>query len=138
MTQTICKRFDQAGVVLLEALVAILIFSIGILALVGLQAVMIGNSSDAKYRSEASFIVQRRIAEIWADPGNLAAMSEGDPSDPNSPGTDVSNLLPGGMRFTVQTSPGEFLVLVRWQPPGDPGNVVVRQHMAIARIAGGV
>jgi type IV pilus assembly protein PilV len=136
MTHTKNKRFDQAGVILLETLIAILIFSIGVLALVGLQAVMISNSSDAKYRSEASFIVQRRIAEIWANP---AVLMEGDPSDPvNQPGTPIPNLLPEGVRFTVQTAPGEFLVLVTWQPPGDPGNVVVHQHMAIARVAGGV
>ena len=130
------QRSSQAGVVLLESLIAVLIFSIGILALVGLQAVMVSNTSDAKYRSEANLIVQKRIAAIWTDP--FGTQSEGDPSDPgNNPGTDISNLLPQGMRFTVQTSPGEFLVLVTWQPPGDPDNVVVHQHMAVARVVGG-
>ncbi len=138
MTQTNSRRFDQTGVVLLETLIAILIFSIGILALVGLQAVMISNTSDAKYRSEASYIAQQRIGEIWANPANLAAMGEGDPSDPgNSPGTDISKLLPDGKRYTVQISPGEFLVMVTWQPPGDPGNVVVHQYMTVARVVGG-
>jgi type IV pilus assembly protein PilV len=135
MTQTRNRQLNQSGVILLETLIAILIFSIGILALVGVQAVMVSNTSDAKYRSEASFIAQRRIAEIWANP---AVLMEGDPSDPvNQPGTPIPDLLPGGIRYTMQTAPGEFLVLVTWQPPGDPGNVVVHQHMAIARVAGG-
>lgn len=130
-------RYNQSGVILLESLIAILIFSIGILALVGLQAVMIGNTSEAKYRSEASLIVQKRIAEIWANPANAGAMTEGDPTDPlNNPGFDISNLLPSGIRYTMQVSPGEFLVLVTWQPPGDPANPVVHQHMAVARISG--
>lgn len=133
------NRFDQAGVILLETLIAILIFSIGILALVGLQAVMISNTSDAKYRSEASFIAQKRIAEIWgADPLNIGSMSEGDPTDPlGNPGKDISNVLPNGVRYTLQISPGEFMVLVTWQPPGDPGNIVMHQHMAVARVTGG-
>jgi len=132
------KPRAQSGVILLEALIAILIFSIGILALVGLQAVMTSNTSDAKYRSVASFIAQQRIAEIWADPANLGAMAEGDPTNPGTnPGKDISNLLPNGVRYTVQNSPGEFLVLVTWQPPGDTDAPVVHQHMAVARIAGG-
>src|SRR5665647_338907 len=66
------KPAQQQGVVLLEALVAILIFSMGVLALVGLQAAMVKNTSDSKYRSEASFIAQQRIGMMWADSGNLA------------------------------------------------------------------
>lgn len=130
------KLSNQSGVVLLETLIAILIFSIGILALVGIQAAMVSNTSEAKYRSDANLIVQRRIAAIWTDP--LGTQSEGDPLDPESnPGTDVSNLLPNGRRFTVQVSPGEFLVMVTWQPPGDPDDIVIHRHMAVARVAGG-
>lgn len=121
----------QRGIVLLETLIAILIFSIGILALVGVQAIMISNAADARYRSEANFIAQKRIAEIWADPSNLASFDE------PAPGLDISATLPKGRRTTVQTSPGEFMVTVSWQPPGDPDDPVVHQHVAIARVAGG-
>lgn len=138
MTQPLKKQAGQRGVILLETLIAVLIFSIGILALVGLQAVMIGNTSDAKYRSEASLIAQKRIAEIWGtDPLLFGLLGEGDPTDPaGNPGKDISNLLPNGIRYTVQVSPGEFVVLVTWQPPGDPTNPVTHQHMAITRVAG--
>ena len=129
--QVITNRSRQDGVVLLEVLIAVLIFSIGILALVGVQAVMISNSSDAKYRSEASFITQKRIAEIWADPTNLAAFDE------PAPGLDLSAVLPKGRRTTVQIAPGEFMVSVTWEPPGDPGNPIVHQHISVARVAGG-
>lgn len=130
------KLSNQSGVVLLETLIAILIFSVGILALVGIQAAMISNTSEAKYRSDANLIVQKRIAAIWTDP--LGTQSEGDPADPQGkPGTDISNLLPNGRRFTVQVSPGEFLVMVTWQPPGDPNDIVIHRHMAVARVAGG-
>ncbi|MEW6513967.1 MAG: prepilin-type cleavage/methylation domain-containing protein [Pseudomonadota bacterium] len=138
MKNDIHSPLNQSGVILLESLIAILIFSIGILALVGLQAVMVSNTTEARFRSEASLIVQKRIAEIWANPANAAAMTEGDPTDPlTTPGFDISNQLPSGVRYTVQMTPGEFMVMVTWQPPGDPSNPVIHQHMAIARITGG-
>ncbi len=61
------RQSGQQGVILIEVMIAILIFSIGVLALVGLQATMIKNTAEAKYRSEASYIAQSRIGQIWAD-----------------------------------------------------------------------
>ncbi len=56
---------SQKGVMLLEALIAILIFSMGILAIVGLQASSIKLASDAKYRSDASLLANRLIGQMW-------------------------------------------------------------------------
>lgn len=55
----------QQGVMLLEALIAILIFSMGILAIVGLQASSIKLASDSKYRSDASLLANRLIGQMW-------------------------------------------------------------------------
>ncbi|HLD10157.1 MAG TPA: prepilin-type cleavage/methylation domain-containing protein, partial [Methylophilaceae bacterium] len=63
----ISSSATQQGVVILESLIAILIFSMGILALVGLQAAMIKSTSDSKYRAEASFIAQQRLGTMWVD-----------------------------------------------------------------------
>lgn len=52
---------------LLEVLIAILLFSIGIMALVGLQAIAIKNTADAKYRVEAAFLANQVIGQMWAD-----------------------------------------------------------------------
>lgn len=57
---------------LLEALIAILIFSMGILAVVGMQAAAIRNSSDAKYRADASYLANQILGQMWADRANLA------------------------------------------------------------------
>ncbi len=62
---------SERGVMLIEALVAILIFSIGILAVVGMQAVAIKDVTSAKYRSEAAFLVQELLAQMWTDNGNI-------------------------------------------------------------------
>lgn len=73
--------FRQRGVMLLEALVAILIFSIGILAIVGLQANSIKLSNDAKYRSDASFLANQLIGEMWMAKSSVSFVT--DFSSPN-------------------------------------------------------
>lgn len=71
------KIGKQSGSVLLEALIAILIFSVGILALVGMQAAAIGNVADAKYRADASFYADQIIGQMWADRAASATASGG-------------------------------------------------------------
>ena len=63
--------FKQQGSVLLEALISILIFSIGILGLVAMQAAAIKNSIDAKYRSDASYLANQIISQMWVDRANI-------------------------------------------------------------------
>lgn len=58
-------RANQKGVLLLEALIAILIFSIGILAIIGLQVSSIKMSSDAKYRSDANLLATQLVGSMW-------------------------------------------------------------------------
>lgn len=57
----------QTGSMILEALIAILIFSIGILALIGMQATAINSVADSKYRSAAGFLANQMIGTIWAN-----------------------------------------------------------------------
>lgn len=112
------KRFptslpsSQEGAILLEALIAILLFSFGILALTGLQAAMIKNTDDAKYRAEASFIAQQKLSEIWLNTAGNATLAGYVVTD--SPTAQ----LPGG-KTTVAVSPSrEITVTVQWTMPG--------------------
>ena len=61
------SRRIQKGVMLLEGLIAILVFSLGILAMVGMQAASIGHTTQAKYRTDASFLANKLIAQMWVD-----------------------------------------------------------------------
>jgi type IV pilus assembly protein PilV len=118
---------DQQGVVLLEALIGILIFSLGIIGLVGLQAAMLKSTSAAQYRSEAGYIAQQQLGLMWADPCNLAAYSTGAPTPiaslPNGTlmithqysGNEPNDACPGGHQLIDQTT-----VTVTWQLPGEP------------------
>lgn len=65
MDRHFVNRNHQTGVMLLEALIAILIFSVGILAIVGLQANSIKLAGDAKYRSEANILANQLIGNMW-------------------------------------------------------------------------
>ncbi len=111
----------QQGVALIEALIAILIFSVGVLGIVGMQANMVKNTSDSKYRADASYLAQQRIGQLWiASPANRAPFI----------GTEnISALLPGGTR-TVAQSGVQYTVTVTWQQPGEPQH----QFMTIATI----
>jgi type IV pilus assembly protein PilV len=117
--------FSQQGVVLLEVLISILIFSMAVLAIVGLQASMVKNTSDAKYRADASYIAQQRIGAMWADPANLGDYLEVD--------TDISSLLPSGQRTVAELVPGQYQVTITWQAPGE----VQHNFTIVAAISGG-
>ncbi|ACT51833.1 type IV pilus modification PilV family protein [Methylovorus glucosotrophus] len=65
-------RPTQQGSILLEGLIAILIFSIGILAIVGLHASAIKTVADAQYRLEASLYAERIVSQMWADVPNIS------------------------------------------------------------------
>lgn len=110
------KLVNQQGVVLIEALIAILIFSMGIMALLGLQAAMIKNTSDNKYRADASFIAQQRIGSMWADPANLANYA----CNTTAAGTcgDIGASLPNGTQTIAVAAGGLVTITVTWQAPG--------------------
>jgi len=117
------RRNVQQGVVLLEALIAILLFSMGVLALVGLQGAMIKNTSDANYRAAASFIAQQRIGQIWADPANAITYLAT---------SAVVPTLPSGTLTVTNPLPDQYLVIVTWTQPGKP----THKFTTVASIAG--
>jgi type IV pilus assembly protein PilV len=58
---------QQAGAYLLEALIGILVFSFGILGIVGLQAQAIRVTNDAELRAEAIYLANSLISQMWTD-----------------------------------------------------------------------
>lgn len=109
--------YTQQGVVLLEVMIAILIFSMGVLAVIGLQAAMIKNTAESKFRADAGYLAQQRLGQMWSDPDNVLAYLE------DAPGTDISALLPGGTRTVSRPDPvnfpNQFLITITWQQPGE-------------------
>lgn len=58
---------QMQGSILLEGLIAILVFSMGVLALLGMQVNSIGAISEAKYRTDATFLANQLIGNMWAN-----------------------------------------------------------------------
>lgn len=83
----------ERGATLIEALIAILIFSIGLLGLVKMQSVGVAVSRDAMYRAEASVLAHELIGIMWTDAGNLAAYRHNATGSDCSPsGSDATSL----------------------------------------------
>lgn len=139
---------------LLEALVGMLIFSIGILGMVGMQAASIQNTASAGYRTEASYLTNQIISTMWADKANLAtyvlnsgnancAAGASNGGNANVTGwlqNDVSR-LPGntsaasgvqGFQQKIEIGAGNVVtVTVCWQAPKDasPHNFVAKAQI---------
>lgn len=132
----------QQGVMLLEALVGVLIFSIGILGMVSMQAAAIQNSASAGYRTEASYLANQIISTMWADKDNLPSyvLNSGNTScvsgDSNSSNANVFNWLnhdvarlPGntpatggvsGLQQKIEVGAGNVVtVTLCWKSPKD-------------------
>lgn len=118
----------QKGVVLLESLIAILIFSLGVLALAGLQSAMIKNTDDAKYRSEAAFIAQQKLGEIWVNSQGFANLGSYVVTD------EPVTKLPSGTTTVSVGADRLVTVTVNWILPGK--NFVQHSYTANARIEG--
>ena len=102
----------QRGGFLLEALVGILIFSFGILGLVGLQANAIRHVNDAQYRGEAVYLASTIVGRMWTD--NLAQLEANYDTVLGGPGylalKELVKTLPGatiaGNEPDIQVVPG--------------------------------
>ena len=118
-------RGAQRGGFLLEALIGILIFTLGVLGLVALQARAISYTSDAQYRGEAAYLANAYVSKMWADNrANLAVRytTSGQP-EYDLLQAEVFRRLPGASAIPnnplielVQPAAGASIVDAR--PPG--------------------
>lgn len=138
-------KSGQAGVMLIEALLAILIFSIGVLAVIGLQTASVKAVSDAKYRADAAFLANQIIGEMRVNGPNLGsyAYSGGTPSvnELSAWVNKVQATLPGvsntvnNPTITIGAN-NAVTVTIRWQPPkaNSYQAAAVHNHIVVASI----
>jgi type IV pilus assembly protein PilV len=128
-------RRTARGFMLLEVLVAMLIFSIGVLGIVGLQAAMTKAQTGSKFRADASFLAQRLIGNMWTDRStlvNYAAANCAGYTRCSEWTTEVARALPGGQAaVTVTALPdgtdpatgavvaADVTVTITWTPPNE-------------------
>lgn len=131
---------QQHGVMLLEALIGILIFSIGILAMLGMQATAMRATIDAKYRSEAGFLANEIIGSMWVDRANVANYATASATCPGDPPcawiARVQSILPqatGTEAPGIEISGQQVTVTVRWKRPGE---TTASNHTTVTQING--
>lgn len=87
----------QHGFAIIEALIALLLFSLAVLGLVGLQASLARAAASAKYRAEAAYLASDLIGTMWADARNLGSYKDCDTYTACSRWADkVAAALPNG------------------------------------------
>ena len=143
---------------LIEALCAILIFSFGVLGLVGLQTSATGQSGDAKLRSAAAELADDYINQMWVANRASGALKPVFQSggtryktwlgNSSTAGTVIATLpgvtataltptvtfttLPSGCTTTCTT---EVDVVMFWQTPHDLAQSTTHQYEVIAQIS---
>jgi len=105
---------SQSGVALIEVLVSILLFSLGILGLIGLQARAINLSVDAEDRNRAALIANDIATTMWIQ--RTVSL------DSAAWTTRASNLEAGGLpdaevQITPNTGANTADILITWRPP---------------------
>jgi type IV pilus assembly protein PilV len=117
------QRGSQQGVMLIEALIAILLFSTGILAMIAMQGLAISYAADAKYRSDASFLANELVGQIWVDRANIGNYAYPGGTAPTLATwkTKLDAALPGTAAnppvIAVDAATGTVDITIRWQAP---------------------
>lgn len=123
----------QRGFMLVEVMVALLIFAIGVLGIVGLQASMTKAQTGSKFRGDAAFLAQRLVGNMWTDRSGLNNYGTAGGCSSHTRCSDwlaeVANLLPDGdATVSVTTLPNgtdatgaviaaEVTITINWTPP---------------------
>lgn len=150
------ERRAQRGGFLLEALVGILIFTLGVLGLMALQARAIAYTGDAQYRGEAAYLANSYVSKMWADSRANLPLRYASSGQPEFDALEqaVFARLPGAAGISgnpfvriVQPGPGGTLdaladtsgitltgsgtvvqIVIRWAPPQQEGTATPVVH----------
>lgn len=154
---------NQSGVMLLEVLIALLIFALGVLGLVGLQANAIKQSGQAKYRTDATLLANELIGQMWLTSRTPTALDTAFKSAGGGGAsyltwlTKVESTLPGATTYpptVVVTSvapldaivgaasavpvgltpSSRVTITMRWKAPGEPASDPAHSFVLINEI----
>ena len=108
---------------LIEALVALLIFAFGVLGIVGLQASMTKAQTQAKSRADASLLAQQLIGSMWTDTAanrvRYAAASCAAYPRCNDWAVRVGTALPNGTATVIVDALPVVEITINWTPPNE-------------------
>jgi type IV pilus assembly protein PilV len=94
----------QRGMALIECMMALLIFSVGLLGLLGLEARVMNTSTDSENRNRAAMIASEVASQMWLN-NTVAPATPAYATMVANAGNQTLGGLPGGA-FTVVPVPG--------------------------------
>lgn len=130
----------QGGFSLIEAMVAIFIFSIGVLALIALQVTSVRQSTNARYRSEAALLANRLIGEMWVTDRVTTTLQTNyntGGASYNTWNAAVQATLPASGASAPQVSvsaSGVVQVQIFWKAPNEQASDPTHQYTTTAQI----
>jgi len=119
------RRSLPRGFTLIEVLVSLLIFSFGVLGLVGMQAKAIQFSLQSEDRMRASLLADEMVSSMWANKST-------------TPGTAtltawqqrVKDALPSGAgAVSAVDSHGVVTVTITWKPPSRDSTSLANSYL---------
>ncbi len=138
---------SQGGFALIEALVSITIFSFALIGLVSMQSAAVASSTESKYRSDASYLANQIIGQVWSDRGNIDNYNHLNTGTPCTPGgaattnpvvlswlAEVSATLPGAASSVQSVAVGvgnTLTVTICWKRAQD---TTYHQHVTVAQV----
>jgi type IV pilus assembly protein PilV len=112
----------QGGATLIEVLVSLLIFSLGILGMVAMQAKSVSYSVDAEDRTRAAALVNQLVADMWVEGTNA-------PTTLTAWKLRVSDAtvsgLPSGLGVTASSTTSGITtttITITWRAPSKTSN----------------
>jgi type IV pilus assembly protein PilV len=117
------RRLFQRGTTMVEVLVSVMLFSLGVVALLRVLGTAVQDTGALQYRATAATLADSYIGRMWVDRSNLGSFA----------GTDVTvPELPNGKR-TVTVAGNVVNVTISWQAPGA---ATASSHQVTATIVG--
>ena len=135
----------QRGSSLLEGLLAIILFSIGLLSLLMLLSATLIESSNARYRIEASLLISDLVSHMWIGDHSLNGLktrfADTTSTDYQSWFVSVSRRLPGvsaTTTTTLRTTPccaSVFITILAAQPINPPITIQIMKFMSSLQLS---
>lgn len=106
----------------------IVIFTIGVLGLIGVQTAMVRAQSSANFRAEAAQLASDVVARMWVDTANVADYLDAEACKTNALCNEwldrVATRLPGGVAPVIERESAEdpITITISWVVPGETDN----------------
>lgn len=120
---------------LIEVLVALLLFSFGVLGFVALQAKATGFSMDSEDRTRAAMLADELISTMWtAGTASLPDATITAWKNKVKAGAGSGLNVPDGADPTVTTNGGVTTITIRWKPPYKGSSAALSQYVTTVSI----